>query len=145
LLPKHKSLGSIPKLLQLLWGAPVDAMVQKKEDRFPRSDTVQGPDITLEEALTEAWRHHYTSVLRALGVEDYEHGLNKKDVQSRLQEYGANQLEGGDDISLFKIIMHQIVNAMTLVSLPVFIRIFYTFLPQHLFMEATLQRSVSLL
>lgn len=95
-------------------------MVQKNskgEQKFPRSDTIQGPDIDIEAALTESWKHHYTSVLRALGVEDAEHGLNKKDIEARTQEYGPNQLEGGDEISIFKIILHQIANAMTLVSL----------------------------
>lgn len=90
-------------------------MVNGKEEKFPRSDTVQGPDISLEEALEAAWQHHYTSVLRALGVEDPEHGLNKKDVEARRQQYGLNQLEGGDDISIWKIMLHQIANAMTLV------------------------------
>ncbi|SPO23251.1 probable ENA2 - Plasma membrane P-type ATPase [Ustilago trichophora] len=90
-------------------------MVNKKDEKFPRSDTVQGPDITAEEALEAAWQHHYTSVLRALGVEDAEHGLNKKDIESRRQQYGPNQLEGGDEISIWKIMLHQIANAMTLV------------------------------
>ena len=91
-------------------------MVHHKEDKFPRSDTVQGPDISIDEALSSAWQHHYTSVLRALGIEDAEHGLNKKDIESRRQEYGQNQLEGGDEISIWKIMLHQIANAMTLVS-----------------------------
>ncbi|TKY87147.1 hypothetical protein EX895_003824 [Sporisorium graminicola] len=90
-------------------------MVAKQEDRFPRSDTVQGPDISIDEALSGAWQHHYTSVMRALGVEDAEHGLNKNDIESRRQEYGQNQLEGGDEISIWKIMLHQIANAMTLV------------------------------
>ncbi|CBQ71963.1 probable ENA2-Plasma membrane P-type ATPase [Sporisorium reilianum SRZ2] len=90
-------------------------MVDKKQDKFPRSDTVQGPDISIDDALGAAWQHHYTSVLRALGVEDAEHGLNKKDIESRRQEYGQNQLEGGDEISIWKIMLHQIANAMTLV------------------------------
>lgn len=93
-------------------------MVNKKDEKFPRSDTVQGPDISVEDALTAAWQHHYTSVLRSLGVEDAEHGLNKKDIEARRQQYGPNQLEGGDEISIFKIALHQIANAMTLVSLP---------------------------
>lgn len=91
-------------------------MVNNKDDKFPRSDTVQGPDIDIEEALNGAWQHHYTSVLRALGVEDAEHGLNKKDIEARRQQYGPNQLEGGDEISVWKIMLHQIANAMTLVS-----------------------------
>lgn len=90
-------------------------MVHKKEDKFPRSDTVQGPDISIEDALEAAWQHHYTSVMRALGVEDAEHGLNKKDIESRRQEFGQNMLEGGDEISIWKIMAHQIANAMTLV------------------------------
>lgn len=91
-------------------------MVAKKEEKFfPRSDTVQGPDISIDEALEGAWQHHYTSVLRALGVEDAEHGLNKKDIEARRQEYGPNQLEGGDEISIWTIMLHQIANAMTLV------------------------------
>ncbi|SNX83128.1 probable ENA2 - Plasma membrane P-type ATPase [Melanopsichium pennsylvanicum] len=90
-------------------------MVNKKQDKFPRSDTVQGPEITVDEALEAAWQHHYTSVIRAMGVDDPEHGLNQKDIESRRQQYGSNQLEGGDEISIWKIMIHQIANAMTLV------------------------------
>ncbi|KAJ1029565.1 hypothetical protein NDA13_002811 [Ustilago tritici] len=90
-------------------------MVNKEDEKFPRSDTVQGPDIDIEDVLGAAWQHHYTSVLRALGVEKPEHGLNQKDIKARRQEYGPNQLEGGDEISIWKIMLHQIANAMTLV------------------------------
>ncbi|GAC76706.1 Ca2+ transporting ATPase [Moesziomyces antarcticus T-34] len=90
-------------------------MVKREEEKFPRSDTIQGPDIPIEDALESAWQFHYTSVMRALGVEDAEHGLNKRDIESRRQQYGPNQLEGGDEISVWKIALHQIANAMTLV------------------------------
>lgn len=106
-------------------------MVNKKEDKFPRSDTVQGPDIDIEDALGAAWQHHHTSVLRALGVEDPEHGLNKKDIEARRQQYGSNQLEGGDEISIWKIMLHQVANAMTLVSLNLVVPALDSALLQH--------------
>ncbi|KAN0064317.1 P-type ATPase [Thecaphora frezii] len=78
-------------------------------------DSGNGPEITMSEALTHSYRYPASSVLKALGIDDTNHGLNDSTVAGRKEEFGPNQLEGSDEISMFNIIVHQIANAMTLV------------------------------
>ena len=49
---------------------------------------------------------------------DAKQGLSAGDAQSRLQEYGPNELEDGPGVQPFKILLRQIANAMMLVSAP---------------------------
>lgn len=49
---------------------------------------------------------------------DAKQGLSAGDAQSRLQEYGRNELEDGPGVQPFKILLRQIANAMMLVSVP---------------------------
>ncbi|PWN53615.1 putative ENA2-plasma membrane P-type ATPase [Violaceomyces palustris] len=72
-------------------------------------------EISVVDALTGAWKFPRGSVLKALGIDDPEHGLNNSEISTRKQEYGPNQLEGGDEISILKIMLNQVANAMTLV------------------------------
>ena len=55
-----------------------------------------------------------TTVLHELAVNP-EDGLSSQEAQSRLQKWGTNELEGDEGISLAKIIIRQIANAMMLV------------------------------
>ena len=92
------------------------------EDKFPRSNTIsnapQGP-ISPEEAQQRAYLYPVQPVLDAL-KSDAQKGLSEKEVEARLVQYGENMLEGGDEISLWKIFVHQIANAMTLVLILAF-------------------------
>lgn len=54
---------------------------------------------------------------------DTDNGLSEEEAQRRITKYGLNELEAGDGVSAFKILMGQIFNAMVLVTL---IYIFYT-------------------
>lgn len=49
---------------------------------------------------------------------DAEDGLSTNEAQSRLQEYGRNELEDGPSVQPFKILLRQVANAMMLVSVP---------------------------
>jgi Na+-exporting ATPase len=95
---------------------------EKTEDKFPRSTTIsdapQGP-IDAQEALQRAHLYPVHVILEALNA-DAKKGLQEKEIESRLLEYGENVLDGGDDISLWKIFVHQVANAMTLVLILAF-------------------------
>ena len=56
----------------------------------------------------------YTAILQELSVNS-EEGLTTADAKNRLSQYGPNQLEGGEGVSLIKIVIRQIANAMMLV------------------------------
>ncbi|KAI9042341.1 cation-translocating P-type ATPase [Aspergillus affinis] len=56
----------------------------------------------------------YEDVLRELSVNS-EEGLTNAEVKQRLSKYGPNELEGGEGVSMVKIIIRQIANAMMLV------------------------------
>ena len=58
----------------------------------------------------------YEDVLRELSV-DPDEGLTTADAKKRLEQYGPNELEGGEGVSIVKIVIRQIANAMMLVSL----------------------------
>ncbi|WFD31016.1 P-type Na(+) transporter [Malassezia sp. CBS 17886] len=67
-----------------------------------------------EEALQNAHRFHGLAVVRALESDQLK-GLTHAEAKARLQTYGANQLDGGEDISVVRILVRQVANAMTLV------------------------------
>ncbi|KAL4917668.1 hypothetical protein BDW62DRAFT_80463 [Aspergillus aurantiobrunneus] len=56
----------------------------------------------------------YDAILRELKV-DSEEGLSAAEAKKRLGLYGPNELEGGEGVSLAKIVIRQIANAMMLV------------------------------
>lgn len=86
------------------------------QDTRIASDAPSGP-ITTEQALAAAHLFHAKDVLKAL-ESDADEGLREAQVKQRSEEYGPNMLEGGDEISMWNIFVHQIANAMTLVSRP---------------------------
>jgi Na+-exporting ATPase len=47
---------------------------------------------------------------------DLEDGLTEAECQRRLEEYGRNELDDGPGVQPVKILIHQIANAMILVS-----------------------------
>ena len=47
---------------------------------------------------------------------DAENGLSKSEAEARKAIYGPNELEGGGGTSPVKILIHQVANALTLVS-----------------------------
>lgn len=49
---------------------------------------------------------------------DPEDGLTAAEAAGRLQKYGQNVLEGDEGVSIVKIVIRQIANAMMLVSIP---------------------------
>lgn len=49
---------------------------------------------------------------------DTEDGLSEEEAKSRLTKYGLNELEAGDSVSVARILVGQIFNAMVLVNLP---------------------------
>jgi Na+-exporting ATPase len=57
----------------------------------------------------------YEAILNELKV-DPEEGLTTAEAKKRLGEFGPNELEGGEGVSLVKIVIRQIANAMMLVS-----------------------------
>lgn len=80
------------------------------------SKAPQGP-IEKEDALERAYQFPAAAVVEALGSDETQ-GLSDAEAKRRPEEYGPNQLEGGDEISKIQILIHQVANAMTLVSVP---------------------------
>lgn len=73
----------------------------------------KGP-IDEQEAMTYAYLYPIQPVLDAFEVESQK-GLKDSQVKLQREKHGENMLEGGDEISLVKIMFHQVANAMTLV------------------------------
>ncbi|KAA8643753.1 cation-translocating P-type ATPase [Aspergillus tanneri] len=57
---------------------------------------------------------HFETVIHELSVSSDE-GLTSAEVKKRLDQYGPNELEGGEGVSMIKIVIRQIANAMMLV------------------------------
>jgi magnesium-transporting ATPase (P-type) len=49
-----------------------------------------------------------------------EDGLTRDEAEKRLQSYGPNKLDEGEGVSIAKILLRQIANAMMLVKRPIF-------------------------
>lgn len=96
-------------------GSPnLEKVVDTHEASGDPLDAPAGP-IQLEQALAAAHLYHAKDVLAAL-ASDADEGLRDAEVTQRSEQYGPNMLQGGDDISIWNIFVHQIANAMTLVS-----------------------------
>lgn len=64
----------------------------------------------------------YDAVIEELGTE-LDEGLTPDEASSRLQKYGPNKLDEGEGVSLVKILVRQVANAMMLVKGPtIFLR-----------------------
>ncbi|KAL4402685.1 P-type ATPase [Malassezia pachydermatis] len=67
-----------------------------------------------EEVLTYAHRYHVNPILRALDSDQLK-GLSSAEAKARLGQYGNNELNSGESVSVTRILINQIANAMTLV------------------------------
>ena len=68
----------------------------------------------MDHAMDYTFRYEFSAVLEAMQT-NRAHGLSNNEAKARLQKYGSNQLERGEGISAFRILVHQVANAMTLV------------------------------
>lgn len=59
----------------------------------------------------------YEAVIKELGTE-LDEGLSPGEATSRLQNYGPNKLDEGEGVSVVKILVRQVANAMMLVRSP---------------------------
>lgn len=63
----------------------------------------------------------YEVVIKELDTR-IDEGLSNEEAQRRLQQYGPNKLEEGEGVSVIKILVRQVANAMMLVKGPTFLR-----------------------
>ncbi|CAG8894313.1 unnamed protein product [Penicillium salamii] len=82
-------------------------MSQEREKGSP-ADTTQQPLSQPAHSLS------FEDVITELGTNS-DDGLTSADVKQRLEKYGENMLEGDEGVSLAKIVIRQIANAMMLV------------------------------
>ncbi len=75
----------------------------------------QGPIETIEEAQTQAYQYYFEPVV-AVFKSNVDSGLREAEVKERQKTYGPNELQGETGIPYFKILLNQVVNAMTIVS-----------------------------
>lgn len=61
----------------------------------------------------------YELVLQELGTR-IDEGLTKDEAARRMQQYGPNKLDEGEGVSLLKILVRQVANAMMLVKRPTY-------------------------
>lgn len=59
----------------------------------------------------------YKNVIEELGTA-LDEGLTPEDASHRLQLYGPNKLDEGEGVSVIKIFLRQVANAMMLVKRP---------------------------
>lgn len=67
----------------------------------------------------------FDAVLSQL-ASDPDDGLTGAEAKKRLEQYGENVLEGDEGVSIAKIIIRQIANAMMLVSRLTPIQVYYS-------------------
>ncbi|GLB08407.1 hypothetical protein AtubIFM57258_004296 [Aspergillus tubingensis] len=78
-------------------------------DRGP--GVIPGPLSGPAHALT------YETVIRELGTA-LDDGLSPEEARRRLGQYGPNKLDEGESVSIAKILLRQVANAMMLVKRP---------------------------
>ncbi|KAJ5984832.1 hypothetical protein N7522_012028 [Penicillium canescens] len=79
-----------------------------------RAEKGQGPNETQQPLSQPAHSLTFTDVIKELGTNS-DDGLTSGEVKQRLEKYGENMLEGDEGVSLAKIVIRQIANAMMLV------------------------------
>ena len=67
-------------------------------------------------------------VLQQFGTHPDE-GLTADEAKRRLEQYGPNQLEEGEGVSVVKIIIRQVANAMMLVKPPISLPFLFPLFP----------------
>lgn len=86
--------------------SPNGTTVTSEEDPSEKSSSYQGVDA------------HWFSpveVARYLGV-SLEHGLAPQDAQARMARDGPNKLEGDEGVGVWRVLVRQVSNSLTLVS-----------------------------
>ncbi|KAJ5545539.1 hypothetical protein N7535_006075 [Penicillium sp. DV-2018c] len=78
------------------------------------AQTQNSPADTLQPLPQPAHSLTFDDVIRELGT-DFDNGLVTAEVKERLGKYGENMLQGDEGVSLTKIVIRQIANAMMLV------------------------------
>ncbi|KAJ6092391.1 hypothetical protein N7467_004360 [Penicillium canescens] len=79
-----------------------------------RAEKGQGLNETQQPLSQPAHSLTFTDVIKELGTNS-DDGLTSGEVKQRLEKYGENMLEGDEGVSLAKIVIRQIANAMMLV------------------------------
>lgn len=80
------------------------------------SNTEKGAPVDNLQPLSQpAHSLSYEDAIKQLGTNS-DDGLTSAEVKQRLDNYGENMLEGDEGVSLAKIVIRQIANAMMLVS-----------------------------
>lgn len=85
---------------------PNGTTVASEEDPSEKSSSYQGVDAHWFAPL---------EVARYLGV-SLEHGLPPQDAQARLARDGPNKLEGDEGVGVWRVLVRQVSNSLTLVS-----------------------------
>ncbi|MBN0049353.1 hypothetical protein JS756_35990, partial [Streptomyces actuosus] len=76
-------------------------------------DTISGGSPLHQPAHTLT----YEAVIKELGTQ-LDDGLTPDEASRRLQQYGPNKLDEGEGVSVLKILVRQVANAMMLVKGP---------------------------
>lgn len=86
------------------------------QERAQKGSGAQDPADSTQQPLSQpAHSLTFDDVIRELGSNS-DDGLTTAEVKQRLEKYGENMLEGDEGVSLAKIVIRQIANAMMLVS-----------------------------
>lgn len=82
------------------------------------SEKTQAPGDSPSHPYLSNFPHSLTfeAVINELET-NFEDGLATNEAKQRLEKYGENMLEGGESVSLAKIFIRQIANAMMLVRI----------------------------
>jgi Na+-exporting ATPase len=82
-----------------------------------RSKRSQSSDDATSQSYLSQPAHSlsFEAVIRELGTNS-DDGLTTSEVKQRLEKYGQNILEGDEGVSIAKIFIRQVANAMMLVS-----------------------------
>lgn len=87
--------------------------MSQEAQKGPGSDSPA--DITQQPLSQPAHSLSFDDVIGELQTNS-DDGLTTAEVKQRLEKYGENILEGDEGVSLAKIVIRQIANAMMLVS-----------------------------
>lgn len=87
-----------------------------KADTFASSTVTSTPNPNYgeDDPIKSPWTLSISQTCQAFHT-DINNGLNDAEVTKRLDEYGLNQLDQGEGVSIIKVIISQVCNAMILV------------------------------
>lgn len=86
------------------------------QERAQNKGSLSSKDATEQSYLSQpAHSLSFEAVISELGTNS-DDGLTSGEVKQRLEKYGQNILEGDEGVSIAKIFIRQVANAMTLVS-----------------------------